>query len=142
MNNTFIRAYPISTLIQVLDSEKVNKAIAEWLKHATHGQQRSSSINNMLFTIKYLKQHFEANTGGTKPLATMADKHKEMIIDFYRELLDVNASQFQFSSGQSFLGMIRVISDEAELIEENKKATEPRIDDRPAKASGPANIIG
>jgi len=141
MNLTYIRAYPISTLIQVLDTEKVNKAIGEWLKHSGIGAQRISNITNMLYTIKYLKQHFEENTGGSKPLATMADKHKEMIIEFYRELLDVNANQLQFSSGQGFLLMLRALSEAAENIEEMKKASEPRVAERPEKVSGPANII-
>ncbi|WGH24452.1 hypothetical protein EAb13_CDS0034 [Acinetobacter phage EAb13] len=142
MNLTYIRAYPISTLIQVLDTEKVKKAIAEWSKHAGIGIQRCARIEKMLFTILYLKQHFEENTGGSKPLATMADKHKEMIIEFYKELLQINSSQVQLVSGQAFISMLNVISEEAENIEDMKKASEPRVAERPEKVNGPANIMG
>lgn len=79
ISKTLLKHSSISTHIQVLTNPKVVATIHKHIGSlTTYSANSKTEINNLLYTLNYLRESFEAETKG-KALPTMAAKHKELV---------------------------------------------------------------
>lgn len=120
ISKTIIRAYPITVLVKVLTDVQVKEALAKLMKLASFDPARAERIKNKAHTIAYLKEHYEEETKGDKPLSVMATKHKNLVINYFNEIstLQMNAN---FEMYVDYEKLIHLICHKAEIIEKEKE---------------------
>lgn len=126
ISKTIIRAYPITVLVKVLTDVQVKDALAKIMKSATFDVARAERIKNKAHTIGYLKEHYEEETKGDKPLSVMATKHKNLVIDYFNEIsfIQTNAN---FEMYVAYEKLIHLICHKAETIEREKEISVAEI---------------
>ena len=126
ISKTLIRAYPITVLVKVITDVQVKEALAKMMKLGSFDVSRAERIKNKAHTISYLKEHYEEETKGDKPLSVMATKHKNLVIDYLMEI-SVLQNNANFEMHVEYEKLINIISDKAELIEKEKEINAPEL---------------
>lgn len=126
ISKTIIRAYPITVLVKVLTDVRVKEALEKMMKLASFDVSRAERIKNKAHTISYLKEHYEEETKGDKPLSVMATKHKNLVVDYLIEISTLQ-SNTNFEMYVQYENLIHMICHKAELIEKEKEINIPEI---------------
>lgn len=121
ISKAIIRAYPLTTLIKVLSDSEVVKATAMVLKHSAASDYEISEIKNKGFTLSYLKEFYEKDVSGSKPLSAMAAKHKELIVGYFNQLLLLPPSVATYELCRNHNTLLNQIVTVAENIESVKQ---------------------
>lgn len=118
---TISRAYPITVLVKVLTDPMVKEATLRMINDPLIDSSRAERVKNKLYTISYLKSHYEDEIRGDKPLSVMATKHKGLVIDYFKEVVKLqDNATFEFHKQyHKLIDMICSKAEQAELDKEN-----------------------
>lgn len=118
---TIVRAYPLTTLVKVLTDVTVKEATLKMINDPLIDSSRAERVKNKLYTISYLKSHYEDEIRGDKPLSVMATKHKGLVNDYFNDIANLqnNATFELHKQYQKLIDMICSKAEQAELDKEN-----------------------
>lgn len=117
---TIARAYPLTTLIKVLTDPMVKEATLKIINDPSTNAHKAERVKNKLYTMLYLKSHYEDEIRGDKPLSVMATKHKGLVTDYFKDVAELqeNAS---FELHKQYKKLIESICSKAEQLELEKE---------------------
>lgn len=117
-----IRAYPISDIVVILTSQVLKQATQQLIETMNADDPDIQKLLSEKYTIEYLKEHYYREVSGSKPLSLMAAKHKDLILNYLKSLLQIHSTS-TYNRHVRYQDFVTIFIDALEKLQQDKETT-------------------